>query len=124
MTVEAQSFAEGHKCAEKLFALEPSNQYQSLLHFYGLEGLKARNVAPEDHTDRLSELFEHFKLTAKMIPVPLYTEILGMAAVATVSKGYIANSRNPVGAASESRRNWLHDFYNLLGVYGWDVSQL
>lgn len=124
VTVEARSFDGACKCAAELFDLEPTSQYRCLLEGYGALGLEGRNVAPEDRGERLLELLQRFRLTAKMIPVSLYMEILEMATKATVTEGYTRDSRKPREAASATKRNWLNDFYNLLGVYGWDVSQL
>ncbi len=124
VTVEAHSFDNACTRAEELFALEPTFQYQQLLKYYGTMGLERQNIAPEDCGERLVELLQRFKLTAKMIPVSLYMEILETATKATVAEGYTQTPHKPRGTASATKRNWLNDFYNLLGVYGWDVSQL
>ena len=124
VTVEAHSFDVACECAQKLFTLEPTSQYRCLLEWYGTVGLEGRNVAHEDRGARLLELLQRFRLSAKMIPVSLYMEILETATKATVTEGYTQTPRKPREAASETKRNWLNDFYNLLGVYGWDVSQL
>ncbi|HEY0750783.1 MAG TPA: hypothetical protein VGD26_06495 [Chitinophagaceae bacterium] len=124
VTVEAHSFDDACKRAEELFAHEPSFQYKHLLRYYGAVGLERLNVAPEDREERLLELLQRFKLTAKLIPVSLYMEILEMATTSTLAEGYTQTPRKPRGISSETKRKWLNDFYNLLGVYGWDVSQL
>ena len=54
VTVEAHSFDDACKCAEELFALEPTLQYQHLLKYYGTMGLERQNIAPEDRGERRS----------------------------------------------------------------------
>jgi hypothetical protein len=103
VTVEAHSFDDACKCAEELFALEPTFQYQHLLKYYGTMGLERQNIAPEDRGERLLELLQRFKLTAKMIPVSLYMEILETATKSTVSEGYTQNPQKPRGVASATK---------------------
>lgn len=121
-TVETHLWSSAVQHVEAMLRFDPETQIHNLIgKFAGHEQLDEVAVLNEPENN-IAEMLS-FQCWKKSVSIEMYSKVCKIALQLAVDRNLFSGGLNLSDALTQEKQFLLVDLYNLLGVYGWEVSK-